>query len=95
LEYGSDEGRFVGSPIEVFNYDCLSDFGDVVPHCLKSFEERLEGLIIPSSDGFELLWMRRLIGKRLEVHDKPATEVTPIVDVVPREMSEPLQRILP
>jgi hypothetical protein len=39
LEYGSDEGRVIGSLIEVFNYGCLSDFGDVVPHCLKPFEE--------------------------------------------------------
>jgi hypothetical protein len=39
LEYGLDEGRVVGSPIEVFNYGCLSNFGDAVPHCLKSFEE--------------------------------------------------------
>jgi hypothetical protein len=39
LEYGSDEGRVVGSQIEFFNYGRLSNFGDVVPHCLKSFEE--------------------------------------------------------
>jgi hypothetical protein len=39
LGYGSDEGRVVGSPIEDFNYGRLSDFGDVVPHCLKPFEE--------------------------------------------------------
>jgi hypothetical protein len=39
LEYGSDEGRVVGCPIEVFNYSRLSDFGDVVPHHLKYFEE--------------------------------------------------------
>jgi hypothetical protein len=33
---------------------------------------------------FEVSWLRRLIGERLEIHDKPATEVTPIVDAVLR-----------
>jgi hypothetical protein len=84
LEYGSDEGQVVGSPIEVFNYSRLSDFEDAVPHCLKPFEERSEGLIALAPDGFEVPWLRRLIGERLEVHDKPATEVAPIVDAVPR-----------
>jgi hypothetical protein len=41
LKYGSDEGRVVGSPIEVFNYRRLSDFEDVIPHCLKYFEDLL------------------------------------------------------
>jgi hypothetical protein len=84
LEYGSDEGRVVGSPIEVFNYSCLSNFGDAVPHHLKSFEERLEGLIILTPNGFEVPWLRRLIEERLEVRDKPVIEVTPIVDTVSR-----------
>jgi hypothetical protein len=39
LEYGLDKGRVVGSLIEVFYYGHLNDFGDAVPHCLKSFEE--------------------------------------------------------
>jgi hypothetical protein len=60
LEYGSDEGRVVGSPIEVFNYGCLIDFRDAVPHCLKSFEERSEGLIILAPNGFEVPWLRGL-----------------------------------
>jgi hypothetical protein len=84
LEYGSDEGQVVGSPIEVFNYSRLNNFGDAVPHCLKSFEERSEGLIILAPIGFEVPCLRRLIGERLEVRDKPATEVTPIVDAVSR-----------
>jgi hypothetical protein len=84
LEYGSNEGRVVGSPLEVFNYGHLSDFRDAFPHCLKPFKERSEGLIVLAPDGFELPWLRRLIGERLEVHDKSATEVTPIVDAVPR-----------
>jgi hypothetical protein len=37
LEYSSDEGRVIGSPVEILNYGCLSDFGDAVPHCLKPF----------------------------------------------------------
>jgi hypothetical protein len=55
FEYGLDGGRVVGSPIEVFNYGCLSDFGDVVPHCLKPFEERSEGLIVLVPNGFEVV----------------------------------------
>jgi hypothetical protein len=39
LGYGSDEGRVIGSSIEDFNYSRLSDFGDVVLHYLKPFEE--------------------------------------------------------
>jgi hypothetical protein len=38
LEYGSDEGRVIGSPIEVFNYRRLGDFGDAIPHGLKPLE---------------------------------------------------------
>jgi hypothetical protein len=84
LEYGSNEGRVVGSPIEVFNYIRLNNFGDAVPHCLKSFKERSEGLIILAPNGFDVPWLHRLIEERLEVRDKPTTEVTPIVDAVSR-----------
>jgi hypothetical protein len=84
LKYGPDEGRVVGSPIEVFNYSRLSDFGDVVPHRLKPFEERSERLIILAPNGFEVPWLCRFIGERLEVCDKPATEVTLVVDAVSR-----------
>jgi hypothetical protein len=59
LEYSSDKGRVVGSPIEVFNYGRLNDFGDVVPHCLEPFEERSKGLIVPVPDGFEVPWLHR------------------------------------
>jgi hypothetical protein len=38
LQYGSDEGRVIGSPVEIFNHRCLGDFGDVVPHGLKPLE---------------------------------------------------------
>jgi hypothetical protein len=39
LEYGSDEGRVIGSSIEIFYHCRLSDFKDAIPHRLKSFEE--------------------------------------------------------
>jgi hypothetical protein len=84
LEYGSNEGRIVGSSIEVFNHSRLNNFGDAVPHRLKSFEKRSEGLIILAPNGFEVPWLCRFIGERLEVRDKPMTEVTPIVDAVSR-----------
>jgi hypothetical protein len=38
LEYGSDGGRVIGSPIEVFNHHRLGDFGNAVPHGLKPLE---------------------------------------------------------
>jgi hypothetical protein len=38
LEYGSDEGRVIGSPVEVFNHRRLDDFGDAVPRGLKPLE---------------------------------------------------------
>jgi hypothetical protein len=56
----------------------------VVPHRLKPFEERSERLIILAPNGFEVPWLCRFIGERLEVCDKPATEVTLVVDAVSR-----------
>jgi hypothetical protein len=38
LEYGSDEGQVIGSPVEVFNHYRLDDYGDSVPHGLKPLE---------------------------------------------------------
>jgi hypothetical protein len=38
LQYGSDEGRVIGSLVEIFNHSCLGDFGDAVPHGLKPLE---------------------------------------------------------
>jgi hypothetical protein len=84
LKYGPDEGRVVGSPIEVFNHSCFSDLRNTVPHLLKSFEERSESLIILVPNRFEVPWLRRFIGERLEVHDKPMTQVTPVIDAVSR-----------
>jgi hypothetical protein len=34
LQYGSDEGRVIGSPIEVLDHCCLRDLGDTIPHGL-------------------------------------------------------------
>jgi hypothetical protein len=84
LKYAPDEGRVVGSPIEVFIHSRFSDFRDAVPHCLKPFEERSESLIILVANGFEVPWLCQFIKERLEVLDKLATEVTLVVDAVSR-----------
>jgi hypothetical protein len=38
LQYGSDEGRVIRSPIEVLNHCCFRNLGDTISHGLKSFE---------------------------------------------------------
>jgi hypothetical protein len=38
LQYGSDEDRVIGSPVEIFNHCCLGDFGDAISHGLKPLE---------------------------------------------------------
>jgi hypothetical protein len=45
-------------------------------------------------DGFEIPQLRWFVGEGLEVLDKPAAEIFPIVDAVSRQMSKPLQRVL-
>ena len=90
LNYGSDESQIVGSPIEVFDHSRLSDLGNTVPHCLKPLEERMKSFIILSPNGFEIPRLRRFIGEGLKVHDKPVIEISPIVDAMLRQMSEPL-----
>jgi hypothetical protein len=82
LEYGSDKGRVVGFPVEVFNHCCLGDFGDAVPHGLKPLEVRPKGFIASAPNGFEVPWLRRLVEEGLEVGDEAPTEVVPIVDAV-------------
>jgi hypothetical protein len=82
LEYGSDEGRVIGSPVEVFNHRRLGDFGEAVLHGLKSLEVRPERFIALTPDGFEVPWLHRLVKEGLEVGDETPTEVAPIVDVV-------------
>jgi hypothetical protein len=95
LEYGLDEGRVIGSLVEVFNHHRLGDLGDAVPHGLKPLEVRPKGFIVLVPDGFEIPWLHRLVGEGLEVGDEAPTEVVPIVDAVSWQMSEPLQRVLP
>jgi hypothetical protein len=82
LQYGSDEGRVVGSPVEVLDHCCFSDLGDVISHCLKPFEVRPKSLIPSVSDGFEVPRLRWFVREGLEVSDKTPTEVAPIVDAV-------------
>jgi hypothetical protein len=38
--------------------------------------------IPPASDGFEVPWLRRLVGEGLKVGHETPTEVAPVVDVV-------------
>jgi hypothetical protein len=38
LQYGSDEGRVIGSSIEVLDHCCFCNLGDTISHGLKSFE---------------------------------------------------------
>jgi hypothetical protein len=83
LQYSSDEGRVIGSPVEVLNHCCLSDLGDAISHGLKPLEVRPERFIPSAPDGLEVPWLCRLVGERLEVGDKTPTEVAPIVDAVP------------
>lgn len=81
--------------IEVLDYGCLREIGDVVPHCLETLEERAEGLIVLTLDGLVVPGPRWFVRKGLEIHDKPTAEVVPVVDAVSRQVSEPLQRVLP
>jgi hypothetical protein len=55
----------------------------------------MKSFIILSPDGFEIPRLCRFIGEGLEVRDKPMTEISPIIDAVLRQMSEPLQCVLP
>jgi hypothetical protein len=84
LQYGSDEGRAIGSLEEVFDHCCFRDLRDAISHDLKPLEVRLKSLIPSASDGFEVPRLRRFVGEGLEVGDKTSTEVAPIVDAVPR-----------
>jgi hypothetical protein len=55
----------------------------------------VKSLVALAFDGFEIPWLRRFVGEGLEVRDKPAAEISPIVDAVSRQMSKPLQRVMP
>jgi hypothetical protein len=82
LQYGSDEGRVIRSPVEVLDYCCFCNLGDMISHGLKSFEVRLESLIPSALDRFEVPWLHRFVGEGLEVGDEAPTEDAPVVDVV-------------
>jgi hypothetical protein len=82
LQYGSDECRVIRAPVEVLDYCCFRDLGDRISHGLKPFEVQPESLIPSVLDGFEVPWLRWLVGERLEVGDEAPTEVAPVVDAV-------------
>jgi hypothetical protein len=82
LQYSSDEGRVIRSPVEVLNHCCLSDLEDAISHGLKPLEVRPKCFIPPVPDGFEVPWLRRLVGEGLKVGDETPTEVAPVVDAV-------------
>jgi hypothetical protein len=87
LKYGSDEGRVIGSPIEVLDHCCFRNLRDTISHGLKPFEVRPKSLIPSAPDGFEVPWLLRLVGERLEVRDEAPTEVAPVVDAVSGQVS--------
>ena len=82
LEDGPNEGRVIGSSIEILDHSRLRDLRNVVPHCLESLEERAEGLVALELDGIDVPRLRRFVGERLEIRDKPMAEVFPFVDEV-------------
>jgi hypothetical protein len=87
LQYGSDEGQVIRSPVEVLNDCCLSDLGDAISHGLKPLEVRPKCFIPPAPDGFEVPWLRRLVGEGLKVGGEAPTEVAPIIDAVSWQVS--------
>jgi hypothetical protein len=50
----------------------------------------MKSFIILTPNGFEIPRLRQFIGEGLEVRDKLATEISPIVNAVSRQMLEPL-----
>jgi hypothetical protein len=82
LQYGSDEGRVIRSPVEVLDYCCFRNLRDTISHGLKSFEVRPESLVPSALDGFEVPWLRRFVEERLKVGDEAPNEVALVVDAV-------------
>jgi hypothetical protein len=82
LQYGSDEGRVIGSSVEVLDHGCLRDLGDTISHGLDPFEVRLESFVPRALDGFEVPWLRWFVGEGLKVGGEASTEVAPVVDAV-------------
>jgi hypothetical protein len=87
LQYGSDEGRVIRSPVAVLNHCCLSDLGDVISHGLKPLEVRPKCFIPPAPDGFEVPWLCRFVGEGRKVGDEAPTEVAPMIDAVSWQVS--------
>jgi hypothetical protein len=84
LQYGSDEGRVIGSSVEVLDHDRLRDLGDTISHGLEPFEVRPESFVPLALDGFEVPWLRWFVGEGLKVGGEASTEVAPVVDAVSR-----------
>jgi hypothetical protein len=82
LQYGSDEGRVIGSSVEVLDHGCLRDLGDTISHGLEPFEIEPESFVPPVLDGFEVPWLCWFVGEGLKVGGEASTEVAPVVDAV-------------
>jgi hypothetical protein len=82
LQYGSDEGRVIRSPVEVLDHRCFRNLGDSIPHGLKSFDVRSKSLIPSALDGLEVPWLHWFVGEGLKVGDEAPTEVALVVDTV-------------
>jgi hypothetical protein len=82
LQYGSDEGRVIGSSVEVLDHGRLRDLGDTISHGLEPFEVRPESFVPPALDGFEVSWLRWFVGEGLKDGGETSTEITPVVDAV-------------
>jgi hypothetical protein len=82
VQYGSDEGRVIGSSVEVLDHGRFRDLGDTISHGLEPFEVRPKSLVPPTLDGFEVPWLRRFVGERLKVGDEASAEVAPVIDAV-------------
>jgi hypothetical protein len=82
LQYGSDEGRVIGSSVEVLDHGRLRDLGDTISHSLEPFEVRTESFVPPTLDGFEVPWLRWFVEEGLKVGGEASTEVAPVVDAV-------------
>lgn len=90
LEDSLDEGRVVGSMVEVLDHSCFSDTRNVIPHGLEMLKEQVEGLVTLALNGFEVPRLRQFVRKGLEIRGKLVVEVGLVVGAVARKVSEPL-----
>ena len=82
---GNETGQYIKGTKEKLKETIggrLRDLGDAVSHGLEPFKVWPESLIPPALDGFEVPWLRWLVGERLEVGGETSTEVSPVVDAV-------------